>query len=439
MKGEKMKNIILGLQWMLFIIASSIAVPISVSDLFMLNGHETLILMQNTLFILGIAGCLQGFLGHRMPVAESPAGLWWSVLTVYSGLIASGYATNIEVLQIFSGGMIFSGVLFLLLSLSGLMEKMAVIFTPTVTFIYLLLLTLQLSGTFIRGITGINLQNQEVDVITAILGILIIMLTFYLGSSSNQRIRQFSILLSIGAGWIAFIIFNKTGNIIFDDKIINLPRPLAFGMPKIESGMMFTAFFITFLLIMNMLASINIMGTVIGDNEKNLSKKYKKSGVISGINQILGGSFNTVGTVPVSSSAGFVAQIREKSMVPYLLGCIFISFISLFPKFINIMAALPSAIGYSVTFVLFSKMISMALFELKKVIDEEHSYAIIGISLLSGVGMFFLPHSALSGLPSVVSAFVGNGLIAGSLLGIVLEQIFLFKKRRLKRKIKTDI
>lgn len=429
-----MKNIILGLQWMLFIIAASIAVPISVSDLFMLNQQETLILMQNTLFILGVAGCLQGFFGHKMPVAESPAGLWWSVLTVYSGVIAAGYTTNVEVLQIFSGGMILSGVLFLLLTSFGLMEKISVIFTPTVTFIYLLLLTLQLSGTFIKGITGINMQNQEIDVVTALLSIFIIILTFCLGSSPYKKIRQFSVLLSIAAGWIMFILFNKTESIIFDNKIINFPRPLAFGMPKFEPSMMSTAFFITFLLIMNMLASINIMGSVTGESEDKLEKKYKKSGFISGINQILGGAFNTVGTVPVSSSAGFVAQIREKSMVPYLLGCIFVSLISLFPKFINIMAVLPSAIGYSVTFVLFSKMISMALFELKKVTHEEHSYVIIGVSLLTGVGMLFLPQTALNSLPSIVSSLAGNGLITGSLLGVLLEQIFLYKKRRGEKK-----
>ena len=429
-----MKNFVLGLQWMLFIIAASIAVPISISDLYMLNPQETLILMQNTLFILGIAGCMQGFFGHKMPVAESPAGLWWSVLSIYSGVIAAGYATNIEVLQIFSGGMIFSGILFVLLAFTGIMDRISVIFSPVITIIYLLLLTLQLSGTFIKGIAGINVHNQEIEPVTAVLSIAVIILTFCLGSSKNKKIRQFSVLLSIAAGWTVFMLFNKTGKIIFEDKIINLPRPLAFGMPKFDTGMMSTAFFITFLLIMNMLASINIMGNITGDNEEELMKKYKKSSLVSGINQILGGTFNTVGTVPISSSAGFVAQIGEKSMVPYLLGCIFVSFVSLFPKFINIMAALPAAIGYSVTFVLFSKMISMALFELKKVIDEENSYVIIGVSILAGVGISFLPQTALSGLPSIISAFAGNGLIAGSLLGVILEQIFLFKKRRAGKK-----
>ena len=79
-------------------------------------------------------------------------------------------------------------------------------------------------------------------------------------------------------------------------------------------------------------------------------------------------------------------------------------------------------------------MIRQALFELKKVVDEENSYTIIGISVLAGVGISFLPQTTLNGLPSMISAFAGNGLITGSLLGVILEQIFLLKKRRAEKK-----
>lgn len=425
-----MKNVVLGLQWMLFIIAAAIAVPISISDLFMLDQQQTLILMQNTIFVLGIAGAIQGFFGHKMPISESPAGLWWSVLTIYSGYIGVSYATNVEILQVFSAGMMFSGILFIVFSVTGLIEKISKLFTSTVTFIYLVLLSLQLSGTFIKGITGVTLKSQEIDVVVAVLSVVVIVITFYLGSVKIPWVKQFSVIISIAIGWILFAIFGKADPVLATNKIINLPKPLGFGMPKADLGMGTTAFFITFLLIMNMLASINIMSNIVGRDEKDSAKDYRKTGLISGINQILGGGFNTVGTVPVSSSAGFVAQIGEKSIKPFILGCIFVSLVSLFPKFMNLMAALPTAIGYSVTFVLFSKMIAMALFELKKVIDEDSSYIIIGVSLLVGVGVLFLPPSAMKNIPSIISSFIGNGLIIGSLLGIVLEQIFSFRKKK---------
>nr|WP_139209318.1 purine/pyrimidine permease [Paenibacillus sp. OK003] len=40
--------------------------------------------MQSTLITLGIAGFYQGFIGHKFPIHEGPAGLWWSIFTIYA-------------------------------------------------------------------------------------------------------------------------------------------------------------------------------------------------------------------------------------------------------------------------------------------------------------------------------------------------------------------
>lgn len=426
-----MKNIGLGLQWMLFMVAASIVVPISIADLFSLNPAETAILMQNTIFMVGIGSLLDGLIGHKMPIAESPAGIWWSVLVIYSAYAGVYYATKIDVLRVFYSGMMFSGLLFIILSATGLMKKVSKLFTPTATFIYLVLLSLQLSGTFITGIAGINSKSLEIDPVICILSITVIFITFYLGSSKVLLVKQFSVIISIAIGWLLFIIFGKATPVLYSEKLIQLPKLFAFGTPKFDVSMMTTSFFITFMLIMNMFASMNIMSSVIGGDKPLEPSRYSKSGLVSGINQILGGMFNMVGTVPVSSSTGFVVQIGEKSIKPFLLGCIFISGLALVPNFMNLMAALPTAIGYSVTFVLFSKMISMALFELKKVISNvEFSYLIIGVSLLAGVGVLFLTPESTKNLPKLFSSFIGNGLIVGTVIGIILEQGYHLKNRK---------
>ena len=426
-----MKNIGLGLQWMLFMVAASIVVPISIADLFSLSPAETAILMQNTIFMVGIGSLLDGLIGHKMPIAESPAGIWWSVLVIYCTYTGVYYTTKVDVVRVFYSGMMFSGLLFILLSVTGLMKKVSKVFTPTATFIYLTLLSLQLSGTFLNGIVGINSKNMKIDPIISILSIVVIFITFYLGSSKILLVKQFSVVISIVIGWILFIIFGKASPVLYSEKLVQLPKLFAFGTPKFDVSMLTTSFFITFILIMNMFASMNIMSSMVNPNKALESSRYSMSGLISGINQILGGIFNTVGTVPVSSSAGFVSQIGEKSIKPFILGSIFISVLALIPNFMNLMAALPTSIGYSVTFVIFSKMISMALFELKKVISNvEFSYLIIGICLLAGVGVLFLPVDATKDLPKLVSSFLGNGLIVGTVLGIILEQAYLFKTRK---------
>ena len=430
-----MKNIGLGLQWMLFMITASIVVPISMADIFSLNPAETATLMQNTMFIVGIGSFLNGIIGHRMPITESPAGIWWSVLVIYSSYVGIYYGTKTEVLRVFYGGMIFSSFLFILLSLTGLIKKAAKLFTPTITFIYLILLSLQLSGIFILRMAGINAKNHTIDPVIAILSITVVFITFYFGSSKIPIIKQFSLIISLMTGWILFAIFGKAQQMIYSDKIFQLPKIFAFGTPKFDLGMVTTSFFVTFMLIMNMFASINTMGNIVCPKEEIPPSKYVKSGLMSGFNQILGAIFNVVGTVPVSSSTGFVVQIGEKSIKPFLLGAVFVSCLSLLPNFMGLMSSLPAAIGYSVSFVLFSKMISMALFELRKIINNvDYTYMVIGISLLAGIGVLFLKPESVKELPSLISSFIGNGLVVGTVLGIILEQGYILKNKIKQKK-----
>ena len=75
--------------------------------------------------------------------------------------------------------------------------------------------------------------------------------------------------------------------------------------------------------------------------------------------------------------------------------------------------------------------ISMALFELKKIINDiDYSYMVIGISLLAGIGVLFLKPESMKNLPSLVSSFIGNGLVVGTVLGIILEQGYILKNKR---------
>jgi len=44
-----------------------------------------------------------------------------------------------------------------------------------------------------------------------------------------------------------------------------------------------------------------------------------------------------------------------------------------------------------------------------------------GIALLSGIGVMFLPSQAFSTLPPLVTTFLSNGLVLGTIIILVLE------------------
>lgn len=423
-----MKTTISAIQWMAFMIAGAIAAPIAIADLYHLNPVETSAFVERTIFVLGLAGILQGLIGHRLPINEGPAGLWWGVFTIYAGFVGSLYSTNIETLRELSGGMILSGIFFFILSAFGLIQKLAKLFTPTITFIYLFLLILQLSGSFMKGMLGLTNGVHKIQPLTAVLCFVVIILTFYLGQVRIQWIKQFSIMFGMLVGWILFVIFGIAPEVPKSHSWFSFPEIFSFGIPKLDSGIIVTSFFITILLITNMIASIRVMEEVLKKKESS-SSLYKQAGFISGINQLAGGLFSSIGSVPISGSAGFVSQTGIKSIKPFLFGSLIVTIISLLPPLMNIMSALPAPVGYSVTFVIFTKMVGIALSEIEKSDDRQITYFSAGIGFLIGVGVMFLPTDATIGLPAIVASIINNGLILGTIAAVITEQYLRWKKR----------
>lgn len=414
---------------MIFMIAGAIAAPIAIADLYNLSPADTAGLIQSTMIALGIAGFLQGWIGHKLPIHEGPAGLWWSIFTIYASLVGVLYTSHNVALQALGGGMIISGGLFILLSLFKLMDKIARLFTPTVTFIYLLLLILQLSGSFMKGMMGITSSHTLLDGKVLLLSVIVIGLTFWLGNSRVKLLQRFSVIISILIGWLLFAICGNMPAIPHADTLFKLPAIFPFGIPRFDVGTMATACLLTLLLITNAIASIRLMETVVKQKAAVDEQRYLRAGYISGISHFISGCLGAIGSVPISGAAGFVEQTGMKERKPYLIGCSLVIGTSLLPPMMNIIAAIPAPIGYAVTFVIFVKMVGLALKELKGVIHEERTLLVSGVSLLVGVGLMFVPASATIQLSPIVVAVLNNGLICGSLLAIILEQGLIWKAK----------
>ncbi|MER2258671.1 MAG: purine/pyrimidine permease, partial [Priestia megaterium] len=137
---------IASLQWFLFMISNSMIVPIVIASQFHLNAADSIQFLQRTLFILALSGLLQVFIGHRYPIMEGPAGVWWGVFSLYASLGTVLFGSHSETLRVLQFTLLISGIIAILMSLFGLIDKLAKYFTPTVTGTYLILLVTQLSG-----------------------------------------------------------------------------------------------------------------------------------------------------------------------------------------------------------------------------------------------------------------------------------------------------
>ncbi|MBB4827113.1 xanthine/uracil permease [Sporosarcina luteola] len=427
-----MKHIAGGLQWAVFLIASSIAAPIAIGHVFGMDTAETALFIQRTMFVLGLACIVQATIGHRMPINEGPAGLWWGIFVVYAGMVGVLYSSKEDALQALQSGMIYSGVLFILLAVFGLVGKMKKLFTPAVTFTYLMLLILQLSGTFIKGMMGIQNAGDAIDIRIVFGSVVIVILMFIMMNHKVAWISRYSVLLAILIGWTLFLVIGKAPSIAsVTGKWIDFPEILVYGKPIWDSGMVVTAFFITLLLIANMMASIRVMENLLKQSFSMETKdRVKQGSIASGINHLLAGVFSAIGPVPISGSAGFVGATRMASLKPFVIGSVIVVVMTIFPAVMSTFAALPAPVAYAVTFAIFSKMVEMAFHELAADKQQQQAYKIVAIGLMVGVGLMFVPSDSFVELPGLIAAILSNGLITGTIAAVAIEQFLLWRQRK---------
>ncbi|WLV24092.1 purine/pyrimidine permease [Aciduricibacillus chroicocephali] len=417
-----MKNVFSSMQWMFFILANIVVIPVSVGAAYGLPVADIATLLQRTFFVIGITSLLQGLFGHKLPLNEGPAGLWWSLFLIFAGMVASGKQEASIVLRSLELGIFIAGGIFLLLSVFRLINPIKKLFTPLVTGTYLVLLVSQLSGPFVKGILGVDYLSDRLDPKVAITAVIILILTVILAKSRFKFLSSYSILISLATGWILFALLKITKPMNLEvHSFISVPKVFTWGTPTFDAGIVLTSIFTAFLLLTNLVASAEVVSKV---SESKEPVNYPRSTFIMGINHLISGAFSVIGAVPLGGAAGFIATTRIKERLPFLIGSTAIMLMSFFPVLMAFLASLPVPLGYATIFLAISSLIGLGLNELRTALQNPDAPAIISLSLMGGFGLMAVPEDALSTLPELLVSLVNNGLIIGVIIAIVLEQIF---------------
>src|SRR5690625_2670402 len=108
------------MQWLFFILANIIVVPISIGLAFELQSSEIATIMRSAFIVTGIACILQGVVGHRFPIMEGPSGVMWG-LVLNVGLSASALGLTLgEIGGGIATGMLLAGAVTMMLAMLGL-------------------------------------------------------------------------------------------------------------------------------------------------------------------------------------------------------------------------------------------------------------------------------------------------------------------------------
>ena len=357
------QNHIMGtLQWFIFLLANSIALPIVVGGLFHLTTEEVFYLMQRTFFVVGISSFLQGWLGHKLPIADGPAGSWVGVFTVLA-YATVGQDQLHSTLQILELGMMVVGVVLIGLGVTGVIGRILFLFTPLVTGTFLLLLCLQLSGVFLKGMLGITATVSQIDGFTALIAFGIFLFVVILSNFGKGFVKSYAVLIGLISGWIIFLIAGKVTIPSQVTQFVQLPHIFAWGIPKWNTGMAVSSFVMVCILVSNTVAAIIAINQATIHKATIEQKQLRNGTWVGGISHMISSLFSTVGVVPLPATAGFIRLTNQKkTMRSFLFALPYVLVgMSLFPSIIRYLASLPSAVVSAVLMALFVQLLELDL------------------------------------------------------------------------------
>ncbi|MDP4083309.1 MAG: purine/pyrimidine permease [Bacillota bacterium] len=416
-----------GIQWAVFMLTNIVAVPVVVGAAFHMTSADISTFMQRMLFVTGASTLIQVYFGHKLPIVEGAAGMWWALFLLLGEM--SMPAERGHLLQQLELGLITAGIILVILSFLPIITKIRNLFTPIATGVYLILLVSQMSGSFLKSMLGISSTghiNGEISIISIIEVVIILIISLRV----KGIWKSMGPLIGIVIGWVLFFMFGlmDSGKAYEPTGWFAIPKIFSWGMPRFDFGVTLTSILTGVVLISNVIASILVIGMAI---EKDIQPNVHQKGIFgNGINLIVSGLYSVVGVVPLSVGGGFISTTGIKEKRPLLIGAAIILFTGYLPYIGRFFATMPLEVAYASLFIPFSQLLGFGVRDLMGQEPTSRNLLVIGLSLMAGIGLMFMPPSAFESVAPWLRNIIANGLLVGLILCLILEHIVFPVKQK---------
>ncbi len=411
------------IQWLFFIFANVVVVPISIGAAFDIPAYEVATIQRSSFIFTGIACILQGVWGHRYPIMEGPSGVIWGLVL---NLCFSASSLGMSLEEIGGGiatGMILAGIFTMILAIFNLFPLINKILTPTVMSVYLFLLTFQLVFTFFTGMLKIN-DNGKLDLPISLFSIVIVIFVCLLNILGKKAISNFSILIGMIVGWIGYdILFPE--NIAMASQASSLTL-FPFGQPNLQVSIILITFLGCLVNLSNTRTTVEATSKIL--NETASSHQYKSSYLLTGLYAVLAPVFGLISYSPYASSIGFLESTKMVNKRPFLVGGGLMVLLGIIPALGSLLATLPITVGNAVLFVAYLQLFGTSIKSLNGYQFTSKTIYRLAIPILVGVSIMTLDSEVFTSLPIYLQPLFGNGFIVGVLLSVFIEKLIKWDK-----------
>ena len=406
--------VLYGLQWAVLMFPTLIiAAALACKALHMGPGEEVRFL-QLTLLLSGLFTALQSLWGHRYPILEGPSS---AVLLTVIVLAPHGLDT-------IQGGTLFGGALLMLLVATRQLERVVRLATPNVVGTILMLIAFSLLPYLAASMAGVDGAHPN-GALPVFSGSLILTLVMAgLAHWLSGIWKTVAILLGMLLGTLSFFIVDFPGwqSVSVADWIsapgLHSPSIPSFRWPAL------VAFAVSYLaVVVNSIGSLHGIAGV--TDSGRLPRAVSRGIFVNGAAGICCGLLGLVGMVSYSISPGVVLANRVSSRYATACGGIILMVAALVPKLAALLAMVPAPVVGAALCVAMGAQTGSAFGAVSSGGMTRRDCFVVGLPVLLGTIVGFLPPAMLQQAPFAFRVFVGNGLIIGIVIVLLLEHIVL--------------
>ena len=373
------KAIPFGLQHILAMFVSNLA-PITIiagAAQPALSQAQTAILLQNAMFVAGIATMIQLYpiwrIGSKLPVVM---GVSFTFVTVLS-TIAANYGYPAVVGAVLIGG-IFEGTLGLLAT------YWRRIITPVVAASVVTAIGFSLFTVGARSFGG-GYADDFGSAQNLILGTITLLTCLLWNIFAKGYLKQLSVLAGLIVGYVIAIFLGKVDlSLIMSGGIISFPHLLPF-MPEFHAGAIISACIIFLVSAAETIGDTSALVSG-GLNREITGKEISGSLACDGYASALSTVFGCPPVTSFSQNVGLVAMTKVVNRFTIMTGAACMILAGLLPPVGNFFASLPQAVLGGCTIMMFGTILTSGVQMIAKCGFSQRNIVIVSLSLAVGIG-----------------------------------------------------
>ncbi len=405
----------LGIQHVLAMFLGNVSPLIIVCGLLDIPLDTKSILIQNSMFIAGVATLIQLYpffkVGSGLPV----------VMGTSSGFIGTEKAIGASYGYAAIMGASLIGAL-LEIVLGFFIKPLRKLFPPIVTSLVVISIGLSLLPVGIKYYAGGAGAPDFGSTKHLLVGTIVILVIIILQNFAKGFVKTSSILIGIVVGYIVSVIMGMVDfTAVKEAAWISLPKPFVMGFEfKLEA--------IISMSIMYIATTVETIGDIsaiaIGGLGREATDKELSGGVIAdGVSSFIAAIFGIAPNTSFSQNVGLVAVTKVVNRFVIMTGAVFLILAGFFPKLSALLSVMPQSVLGGAAVIMFAMIFVSGLQSLMKEGLDGRNGLIVALAIGIGVGIGNVPES-LAQLPNWVSQiFAQNGIIMTFVIATVLNLV----------------